>query len=94
MAGDDGALLETVEQAAQHRRLAGTDLAGDDDEAFVARDAVLEVRFGAPVLLAAEEEVRVGIELERVAAQAVEGFVHFRIAGEGGRHAVLCIGTW
>ena len=67
-----------LEQAAHHRRLAGADLAGDDDEAFVLVQAVFEVRHRAPVLPAAEEERRVGIELEGLAGEPVEGFVHER----------------
>ena len=73
---DDLARVELVEQAAHDRRLAGADLAGDDDEAFVLVQPVLEVCDGAPVLPAAEVERRIGIELERLAGQAVEGFVH------------------
>ena len=69
-----GAVLRHV--SFSNTELAGADFAGDDDEAFVARDAVLQVGLGAPVLLAAEEEVGVGVELERLARQPVERFVH------------------
>ena len=68
--------MQAVDQAAQDHRLAGADLAGDDDEAFVARHAVLQIGLGAAVLLAAEVESGVGVELEGLAAQPVEGFVH------------------
>jgi hypothetical protein len=78
VAGDDVAAVQSLDQAPQHHRLAGADLAGDDDEALVARDAVLEVGLGAPVLLAREVELRVGVELEGLAAQPVEGLVHDR----------------
>src|SRR5689334_3776557 len=66
LTGDDVCLLEAVEQAAQDRRLASANLAGDDDEAFIAGDAVFEVGLRALVLLARVVEVRVGIELERM----------------------------
>ena len=76
VADDDIAAVQAVDQRAQHRRLAGADLAGDDDEPLVARHAVLEIGAGAAVLLAAEVEAGVGVELERLAAQPVEAFVH------------------
>ena len=49
--------LQAVEQAAQQRGLARTDLAGDDDKAVVAQHAVVQIGLGAPVLLAAEIEI-------------------------------------
>jgi hypothetical protein len=52
--------VHAVEQAPHDGGLAGADLAGDDDEAFVAQQAVLQVGLGAPVLLAAEVEAGSG----------------------------------
>ena len=76
VAGDHLLRVELVEQAAHDRGLAGADVAGDDDESFVLVQAVLEVGHGAPVLPAAEVERRVRIELEGLARESVEGFVH------------------
>ena len=42
--GDDLVAVELLEQAAHDRRLAGADLAGDDDEAFALVEAVLAGR--------------------------------------------------
>ena len=74
--GDDLARIELLEQAAHDRRLAGADLAGDDDEAFALVQPVLEIGEGALVAPAAEVERRIGIELERFARQPEERFVH------------------
>ena len=78
VAGDHLLRIELVEQAAHDRRLAGTHVAGDDDEPFVLVHAVLEIRHRAPVLPAAEEERRIRVELEGLAGEPVEGFVHAR----------------
>ena len=48
--------VELLEQAAHDRRLAGADLAGDDDEAFALIDAVLQIGERALVAAAAEVE--------------------------------------
>ena len=45
-------VAQRVEQTGQDGRLAGADLAGDDDEALVARNAVLQVRLRPAMLLA------------------------------------------
>ena len=68
--------VELLEKAAHDRRLAGADLAGDDDEPLALIEPVLEVGERALVPAAAEVERRVGIELERLAGQPEEGFVH------------------
>ena len=67
---------QPVEQVAHQRGFTGTDFAGDDDEAFALRQAVLEVGHGALVALAAEEEVRVGTQLEGFGGEFVVGLVH------------------
>ena len=76
MADHDIAAVQAVEQAAQHGGLAGTNFAGDDDEAIIAQHAVLQVGLGTAMLLAAEVEVGVWVELERLASQPVKRFVH------------------
>ena len=68
--------VKAFQQVAHDGGLAGADIAGDDDEAFVLVHAVLEVGHGAAMLLAAEIELRIGIELERLAGQAIEGLIH------------------
>ena len=72
----DVAAMQAIDQRAQNRRLASADLAGDDDETFVARHTVFEIGLGAAVLLASEIKAGVGIELERFARQSIERFVH------------------
>ena len=56
--GDDLLAVELLEQAAHDRRLAGADLAGDDDEALALIEPVLEVGERALVPAAAEVERR------------------------------------
>jgi hypothetical protein len=68
--------IEIVEQAAHDRRLAGTHLAGNDDEAFVLIQAILQVSHRPPVLFAGEIERGIGIELKGLAGQAIERLVH------------------
>ena len=75
---DDLRWIELLEQAAHDRRLAGADIAGDDDEPFALVQTVLEIGEGALVAAAAEVERRIGIELERLAGQPEKGFVHRR----------------
>jgi hypothetical protein len=74
--GDDLVGGQAVEQVAHQRGLAGTDFAGDDDEALALRQAVLEVGHGALVALAAEEEVRIGAQLEGLGGKSVVSLVH------------------
>ncbi len=81
--GDDHLRVEFLQQRAHERGLAGADLAGDDEEALALVDAVLQVRVRALVPLAAEVEGRVGTELEGLARQAVEVFVHAVPTGGG-----------
>src|SRR6185312_9245690 len=79
---DELVAIEVLEEVAHQRRLPGADLAGDDDEALALVDAVLEVRERALVAATAEVERRIGIELERLAGQPVEGFVHALTSSE------------
>src|SRR4029450_6404482 len=74
--GDDFRAVELLEKASDNRRLPGADVAGDDDETLALVEAVFEVCEGALVAAAAVEERRVGIELEGLAGQPEEGFVH------------------
>ena len=69
---DDLFAVELLEQTAHDRRLAGTDLAGDDDETLALIEPVLQIRERALVPAAAEEERGIGIELEGLAGQAVD----------------------
>ena len=64
---DQLAAIEVLEEASHERGLARADLSGDDDEAFALMNAILQVRECPLVAPAAEEELRIGIELERLA---------------------------
>ena len=71
-------LVELLEQRAADRRLAGADVAGEDDEAFRAADRLQQAGDGLVVRLAAVEEARVGREREGRLYEAVELLVHRR----------------
>ena len=73
---DDLGGIELLQEAPHDRRLAGADLAGDDDETLALVEPVLEVRERALVAPAAVVERRIGVELEGFAGEPVEGFVH------------------
>ena len=68
--------VHALQQAAHDGGLASADLASDDNEAFAAQQAVFQVGLGAAVLLAAEVEARVRVELKGLAGKPVEAFVH------------------
>jgi hypothetical protein len=74
--GDEPRRIDLREEVAHQRRLPGADLAGDDDEALALVQPVLQVGEGALVAAAAEEEGGIRIELEGLARQPEEGFVH------------------
>lgn len=80
IADDDIAAVQAVQQPTQQRGLAGTDLAGDDDETVIAQHAIVKVGLGPAVLLATEVEVGIRAELEGLAAQPVKGFIHVTAA--------------
>ena len=87
------AAAQAFQQAAQQRRLAGANLTGDDDETIIAQYAIVEIGLGAPVLLAAEIEIWIRVELERLAGQTVEGFVHgLELLHQVGKNCVLSVG--
>src|SRR5215831_10403385 len=69
LGGHDLVAVQVFEEAANDGRLARADFAGNDDEAFTLVNAVLQIRVRALVPAAAEEEGRVGIELERLTGQ-------------------------
>ena len=78
LGGDHLLRIEPLEQAADQRGLAGTDLSGYDDETLALIQAVLEIRVRARVPAAREEELGVRIQLEGLSRQPVERLVHAR----------------
>ncbi len=78
---NDLGAIELLEQAADDRRLAGTDLSGDDDETLALVKPVLEICERALVPSASEEKRRIRVELEGLACQPIEGFVHRTATG-------------
>ena len=70
--------VELLLEMGHQRRLARTDLAGDDDEAFALVEAVPEIAQRLLVRDAFVIERRVGRELERTLAETVIFFVHLR----------------
>ena len=76
LGGDDFLGIQTLKQAPHDGRFSSAHFTGNDDKAFVLVHAVFKIGLGAAVLLAPEIEVGVRVELERLAGQAVIGFVH------------------
>ena len=68
--------VELLQKTANDRRLAGADLAGNDDEALALIQPVLKISECALVPAAAEKERRIGIQLKRLTRQLVERLVH------------------
>ena len=68
--------IDLLEQRAAQRRLAGADVAGDDDEALAAPDGVLQQVERVAVRLAAVEILRVRRQAERLLREPVIAFVH------------------
>ncbi len=72
------------EKAFDQRRLAGADVARDDDEAVCEPDRRLHVRFGACMLLAGKQELRVRREPERRFGQLKKLAIHVKWRDPGG----------
>ena len=68
--------VETAQQRLEQRRLARSDLAGDDDEAGLALEAVAQVVERLLVDAARIEVFGIRAERERTFAELVEPFVH------------------
>ena len=69
-------VVEPLEERAQQRRLAGADLAGEDDEALALADAVDELGQRFAVARRLEEELRIRRGTEWCLAEPVELEVH------------------
>jgi len=69
-------LRDLAQEVVDQRRLARSDFPRDDDEPLVLHDGVLEVNARHLVNAAHVEEVGVGIQVERLFLQPVEGLVH------------------
>jgi hypothetical protein len=76
LGGDDFLGIQTLKQAPHDGRFSSAHFTGNDDKAFILVHAVFKIGLGSAVLLAPEIEVGVRVELERLAGQAVIGFVH------------------
>src|SRR5256885_1448959 len=70
--------IDLLEQRAAQRRLAGADVAGDDDKAFAPADGVLQQIERIGVRLAAIQVLRVRREAERLLREPVIALVHVR----------------
>ena len=68
--------VDAPQRGLQQRRLARSDLAGDDDEAGVSFDAVAQVAQRLGVHPARIEVVGIRAQRERPLAQVVEAFIH------------------
>ncbi len=69
-------LLQRLQQTAEQESLAGSNLSGQDDEAFAPTDAIEKSGQGFIVPSGRKQERRIRRNLERIALQAVKGFVH------------------
>ena len=67
--GVDDVVVEFAQKGLQQRRLARTDLAGDDDETVGEPDRRFHVGLGARVLLAPVDELRIGRQSEGLLVQ-------------------------
>ena len=76
--GDVAALGDLLEEAAADGRLAGADLAAQQDEAAAAAEAVEQVRERLAMALAHEQVARIGRDRERLLLQPEELRVHVR----------------
>ena len=75
---DGRVAIQPSEERLQHRRLPGADLAGDDDEAGMAFDAVAQVAERFLVHLARVQIFRVGAQREGALTKLKVSFVHGR----------------
>ena len=75
-----GFAAEVPEHGAAQRGLAAADLAGQDEQAFAAANAVPQALAGRDVVRAVVDESRIGVEAERLLGQAEE-----RLVGKGVR---------
>src|SRR5207244_4249548 len=86
----EDARVELLEKRPAARRLAGADVAREDDEAFLAADGLLQERDGFLVRFAAVEEAWIGCQREWRLYEPVILFVHRCVAwlcGGLGTHA-------
>jgi hypothetical protein len=74
--GGDRLVRELCEQRLDQQRLAGADVARDDDESLRLLEPVTQVRHGALVRAARVQEAQIGCELEGLAGEAVEAAIH------------------
>src|SRR5205814_1972319 len=74
--GGVGGAVDLLQQRPAQRRLAGANVAGDDDEAFAPMDGVLEQIERVGVRLAAIEILRIRSQAERLFGEAVIALVH------------------
>jgi hypothetical protein len=68
--------IDPLHQLRHQRRLARTDLAGDDNEALALTEAIAEIAHRLLVADAFKVELRIGSQLEGASAEAVELLVH------------------
>src|ERR1035441_1069325 len=68
--------IEEIPQAFEHGSLAGANLAGEDNKALAALNAIDEVGQGFFVLRTPEQERRVRAHVKRILGEAEEGVIH------------------
>src|ERR1039458_5161535 len=70
------ALLQRLQQTAEQKGLARSAFAGQDDESLMPPDAIVKRGQSFVVPPGRKQERRIRSNLERIALQAVKGFVH------------------
>src|SRR6202158_4317346 len=74
--GHDLFPIELLQEATHQRRFSGADFSGDDNESFAFVETVLQICERALVAATTEIERGIGVELERLSGELVEGLVH------------------
>ncbi len=81
---EDPSFVKPFQQCPAQHRLAGADLAGDDDDAFAAAERFGHFRAGARMRSAEELESQIGREAEGMPPEAVELLTRRQLVGRVG----------
>ena len=80
MRADDVLFRQKLKQRTHEHGLAGTDIAGNDDESLALSNAVAQIGKRALVPAAAEKKARVRAQAEWLGLEVVESLVHLKMS--------------